>query len=106
MPYVGNASNQTISNLAGQQPPLGQQQQPPEQSATAPMTLNLKGSNTTSAPASPHKGVTSFLSRATSLTGSVTNTVQQIARATSQAAAAIKDRYKILLIIDDQLIDW
>lgn len=72
------------------------------------MTLNLKPSSVISAPTSPaSKGVSSFLSRATSLTGSVTSTVQQIARATSQAAAAaIKDRYKILLVIDEQLIDW
>lgn len=73
----------------------------------APMTLNLKGNNTTSAPTSPHKGVSSFLSRATSLTGTVSNTVQQIARVTSQAASqVIKERHKILLVIDENLIDW
>lgn len=74
--------------------------------ASGGMTLSLKQSNTTSAPTSPAKGVSSFLSRATSLTGSVTSTVQQIARATTQAAAAIKERHKILLVIDDHLIDW
>ncbi|KAH9526883.1 Asparaginyl-tRNA synthetase, cytoplasmic (Asparagine--tRNA ligase) (AsnRS) [Dermatophagoides farinae] len=85
------------------------------------MILNFKSSNITSAPVSPHstatnvtnvpsaRGVSGLLSRATSLTGSniVTNTVQQIARAaTSQVAAVIKDRHKILLIIDDHLVDW
>ncbi|KAH9419387.1 Asparaginyl-tRNA synthetase, cytoplasmic (Asparagine--tRNA ligase) (AsnRS), partial [Dermatophagoides pteronyssinus] len=94
------------------------------------MLLNFKSSNMmTSAPVSPQptaatgsssssssstaasnvsRGVTGLLSRATSLTGSslVTNTVQQIARATSQVAAVIKDRHKILLIIDDHLVDW
>lgn len=98
---LGNQANP----YPGPQSQGAQQQQ--QQPATAPSTLNLKGSNTTSAPTSPHKGVSSFLSRATSLTGSVSNTVQQsIARVTSQAAAAIKDRHKILLVIDDQLIDW
>ncbi|KAI2801800.1 Asparaginyl-tRNA synthetase, cytoplasmic (Asparagine--tRNA ligase) (AsnRS), partial [Blomia tropicalis] len=102
--YIANSENvftqpneSAVSNVAAV--PTATEQAPG-------MVLNLKGSNTTSAPTSPHKGVSSFLSRATSLTGSVTNTVQQIARVTSQAAAAIKDRYKILLVIDDHLIDW
>ncbi|CAG2103905.1 unnamed protein product [Medioppia subpectinata] len=71
-------------------------------SQSSDLTLNFRGSNTTSAPTSPHhSGVSSFLSRATSLTGSVTSTVQQIAR-----TATNKDRQKILLVIDDHQTDW
>ena len=71
-------------------------------------TGSSSSSSTTTAASNVSRGVTGLLSRATSLTGSslVTNTVQQIARATSQVAAVIKDRHKILLIIDDHLVDW
>ncbi|OTF71577.1 synapsin-like protein, partial [Euroglyphus maynei] len=90
------------------------QQQPPSSSSSnvdQNMLLNFKSSNIHTSPqptSNVSRGVTGLLSRATSLTGSsiVTNTVQQIARATSQVAAVIKDRYKILLIIDDHLVDW
>lgn len=100
------AGSQTNKAFPGLSSEAAGGQQPGQPAATAPMTLNLKGSNTTSAPTSPLK-MTSFLSRATSLTGSVSSTVQQgIARVTSQAAAVIKDRHKILLVVDDQLIDW
>jgi hypothetical protein len=70
-------------------------------SQSSDLSLNFRGSNTTSAPTSPAKGVSSFLSRATSLTGSVTSTVQQIAR-----TATSKDKQKILLVVDDHQTDW
>ncbi|KAF7490790.1 Synapsin, partial [Sarcoptes scabiei] len=86
-----------------------QSQQQSDQASTSSsgISLNFMSSNITGTPVSPARGVSGLLSRATSLTGSVTNTVQQqLARATSQVAAAIKDRHKILLIIDDQIVDW
>jgi len=71
-------------------------------SQSSDLSLNFRGGNThTSAPTSPAKGVSSFLSRATSLTGTVTSTVQQIAR-----AANVKDKQKILLVVDDHQTDW
>lgn len=69
-------------------------------SQSSDLSLSFRGSSTTSAPTSPTKTLSSFLSRATSITGSVTSTVQQIAR------AATKDKQKILLVIDDHQTDW
>ncbi|XP_054168399.1 synapsin-like [Oppia nitens] len=89
--------------MSGSQSRTDANQVPPNSvSQSSDLSLNFRGSNTTSAPTSPHhSGVSSFLSRATSLTGSVTSTVQQIAR-----TATNKDRQKILLVIDDNQTDW
>lgn len=79
--------------------------QTPQQTITQPTDLSFSKSTThTSAPTSP-KGMASFLSRATSLTGQVTTTltgqVQQL-----QQRVAGRDKQKIVLIIDDQQVDW
>jgi hypothetical protein len=62
-------------------------------------------SNVTSAPSSPTKGVSSFLSRATSITSSVTSNVAEVA---GQLKDRIKEpgRQRILLVIDDNQTDW
>ncbi|XP_018494293.1 synapsin [Galendromus occidentalis] len=56
--------------------------------------VSLRGSSATSAPASPARSVTSFLSRGVSLTSSLKGTVYN------------KDRHLTLLVIDDQTVDW
>lgn len=56
--------------------------------------VTLRGSSATSAPASPARSVTSFLSRGVSLTSSLKGTVYN------------KDRHLTLLVIDDQTVDW
>ncbi|XP_053200529.1 synapsin-like, partial [Panonychus citri] len=102
---VNNNSGRSVGPRSGvipaNQPSPSQQQQ---QSSDSSINIGMK-SSTTSAPTSPAKNVSSFLSRATSLTSSVTSNVAGVA---GQISSRIKDpsKQKILLVIDDHQTDW
>lgn len=69
--------------------------QPPPEGGGGDLSLNLRPSSATSAPSSPARTVTSFLSRGTSLTGGASKNVPYA-----------KDRHLTLLVVDDAHTDW